>query len=173
MTKDKILGYLFGYKESDTSNEDPQTIKIKFINGQSDKYPTKYKNKKDFWVEQIAEGQVSSIYINPEEIIKLYPVEYAEQKSFGSYDHPYESRKYFFDYDITKEQYMSLQAFNTAVSYFYTKKWETEDILNDALKITIGEFFNNQSTPILDIYKDFLDKMSQCYYAELNQTLNF
>ena len=47
MKQKKLLGYVFGYKDSESLGNNK--FSVKFYSGTSKTFPSKYKNKKDFY----------------------------------------------------------------------------------------------------------------------------
>jgi hypothetical protein len=74
----KILGYVWGYKESGKVSDN--TISITFKSGVSKSYPHKYKDKKDFGCEVVKEGDVSKLYLEAEEALAIFNHEYVDSE---------------------------------------------------------------------------------------------
>ena len=162
--KNKI-GYIFGFKES---SQQSNSITISTKTGVSHKFPSKYKNCKDFWCDTIYEGDVSEIYIDPELIISAYEKEYPEWIT----DNKYETRKFYFSYDISREQYTALFVFGMAMLHASVfQDWESEQVLLDTLEKTVNK--NNLfSGNLLEIFDNYNMLMGKCYQDSLKDVLS-
>ncbi len=164
------LGFIFGFKESEQNGN---SIVVKFKSGISKKFPNKYKNFKDFYAMEILEGQTSDIYINPQnfkDFFNLEMKEFSGDRTFSS--EQFEQRRYYFDYPISKEQYSALNSFSMAHLHVNMyEKWENDDILRNALKETVGEYFKKDNRDVLDIYKSYQQVSEFIYNKEISAAL--
>lgn len=169
--ENKSLGFLFGFKDSTKNNDNSFTIKFK--NGIATKFPAKYKNMKDFWSQEIFEGQKSDVYINPEVFKKAFELEISEiNKDLNYFKQQFQERRYFFDYDITEIQYFSLTSFSMAHLHINPyEKWESDAILKKTLEETIGGKFTTGDRTILEIYNNYQETSEAIYNKETSDTL--
>lgn len=176
--KKESLGFLFGYKES-TSNikNGNTTFNISFKTGTSKKFPTKFKNLKDFWAKEFFIGDSSELYINPKNFEDVFNQELQEfnndlkleKNSF--YLESYNQKRFFFDYTITIEQFVSLNAFSMAHLSFPYQKWENDDELLKTLQNCIGKHFNYNTKSLLDIYNNYKDVIQFIYNEDIKKAL--
>ena len=169
----KSLGFIFGFKET-ISNED-NSFTVSFKTGISNKFPSKYSNKKDFWSEEIKEGQVSNIYINPEVFKEAYNKEIEDiSKDKFFHEEQYNKRKYFFDYKIKKEQYNALTAFSMAHLHINVyEKWENDSTITKTLEETIGQYFSTENRDIKEIYNNYQETSLMIYEKETSEALSY
>lgn len=169
--KNKSLGFLFGFKETEKNNDNSFTISFK--SGISKKYPSKYSNKKDFWSEEIFEGQTTELYINPKILKQAFQLEMKDLAKNHSFEEQrFNERKWFFDYSITLEQYFALTSFSMAhLHENLYKKWENDEVLTKVLQETIGNFFKNDTRDILSIYKNYEETALKIYDYETEKTI--
>ena len=173
------LGFIFSYKASSLQkNETGNTlVTVSFQSGTSHKFPNKFKHFKDFWAQEIFEGQFSEIYINPTKFIEVFNREFNEFKKdindeYGFFKELFIQRKYSFNYPITIEQYGALYSFSSSHLYVNMyQKWENDIILTDSLKSTVGQVFKNDTRNILEIYNDYKKVSSYLYDKELGESL--
>jgi len=118
MKQKKLLGYVFGYKDSEQTA--PNQFKVNFFSGTSKTFPSKYKNKKDFYSIEVREGDHSEIYCDPLEFMKEV---FDQLKKLQEVEHErswqeeeYEKRKYVYSgYGITNlDTYIKLEAVSYA-----------------------------------------------------------
>ena len=117
MKQKKLLGYVFGYKDSESLGNN--SFSVKTYSGTSKTFPSKFKNKKDFYCSEVREGDHNDIYCDSLEFMQQV---FGQLKIFKEVEHErswqeeeYEKRKYVYSgYDITSlDSYLKL----TAVSY--------------------------------------------------------
>lgn len=134
--KEKTIGFVFGFKESTHLRSDEgDKIIINTKSGVSDKYPEKYKSKKDFWCEEIKEGQVSNIYISPEDINAGFEKELISFKDDPEFvEEYYNNERYLLTFPLKKEDFMVLMAMYRSQMYVYiNERWESEQVFEDVM----------------------------------------
>lgn len=169
--KVESLGFLFGFKETEKTADN--TFTVKFKSGSSKKFPSKYQKFKDFWATEIFAGQTSEIYINPtkfKEYVNIELKEVEQDKSF--FEEQYRNRRYYFDYDITFNQYAALNSFSMAHLHVNLyERWENDKVLSEVLDSTIGKEFKNDKRSMLEIYEDYKKVSDYIYNKEIAQSL--
>lgn len=152
----KILGYIFGYK--DTSKNDDNNFTINFFSGISDKDPTKkYGKKKDFYCETIRSGDFTKLFAEEKELNNCFDHEY-NKSNCDFYIDLFEQRKKngFFQY-ISLEECLLFSAVSYVQSIYSLSNIVVED--------------SWISTKINDItkYKLFIDEQCVIYQRELDR----
>lgn len=177
MKKPTSLGFLFGYKETITkTTPDGKTVfHMNFKEGMSKKFPNKLKHMKDFWSQEIVEGQYSDLFIHPEQYLRHVANEVAENEEDLSFNQEmFTNRRYCFSYPITFEQYNALNCFSMARLHMSMyERWENDEVLSTALTTSIGEAFKHDSRPILAIYNDYKEVSNTIYHQEIKMALAY
>lgn len=165
--EDKPLGFLFGYKE--TVQIEPNKFSVKFMHGTSEKFPSKYKNKKDFYADPIYEGQVSELFINTDEFKRVYDNQLEEVNTHKShYIERFHKKKYLMP-KMSEEQYLEFQAFSYSFLDFIYKHVDDE-VEKTLLKKCLSSF-NLTDDELLNTYKEYKQACSIIYEKDLKRAL--
>lgn len=158
------LGYVYGYKESESNGNQ---ITVKFIHGTSFKYPKKLEKKKDFYAEEIFEGDSFELYYNKEEFINIFSKEIKQiLNNKDYYSDLYEQRKEHYFVQPTKEQYFALTAFDYAILNFIGKNFESENQKSELLQHTVGQFYGEKNLAVLESLHDEHRNVSEYVYEQ-------
>lgn len=168
------IGFIFGYKDSQKiTNENGTSIKISTFHGISDKFPNKYKNKKDFYAQEIKEGDKSELFINPQHIAEGFKQEWFEvNNSHDYYKERFEEERYLMTFPIDLETFKILSAINISALYAGAyQRWESEEIkeksINDILSETnISKEALKKYTPY-QMYTLFIEVQKYLYEKSL------
>jgi hypothetical protein len=110
-SKIKVLAYVFGCKVTEQTG--PNQFAVRFIDGVSDTFPKKYKNYKDFWCNEIHEGDFSPLFADAVEVETYFQKEKANVISSEFYGEEWTKRQEWFRGVCTREEWNVL----TALSY--------------------------------------------------------
>lgn len=168
------VGFIFSYKDSQKiASESGISIKVSTYNGISDKFPNKYKNKKDFYVQEIKEGDNSALFINPQQIAEGFKQELVEvNKNPRYYKELFEEERYLMTFPIDLETFKILSAANVSALYVNPyQRWESEEVkekcINDMLSETnISKEALKRYTPY-QIYNLFKEVQTYLYEKSL------
>jgi len=169
-SKKESLGYLFGYKETKQTEENQFTVK--FIHGVSKSFPSKYKNKKDFYAEEFFVGDTSELFINID-ALKFYVMnELINIKEDAAYyDEMYEKSKYSFITEMPKEMFLELQAFSYGMINFMYQTFESDAKKASALKMSCPSFEKLTDEEALKKYAEYNISASNAYDDDIERAL--
>lgn len=147
--EDKLntIGFVFGFKDtSQLKSEDGVKFIVKNKTGVSDSFPKKYETKKDFWVEEIKDGQVNNIYIDPKEICEGFEKELASLKEDIEFvDDSYNNERYLLTFPLKQEDFMVLMAMSRSQLHVYmNERWESEDVFENVMNKIGYEHLKNK-----------------------------
>lgn len=172
-TKNKRIGYVFGFKETTKSDDKPNTFHVGFYRGSSESFPTRFRDKKDFYADEIRAGDFSPLFIDLDLAKKAFEAEIQEmEKDRDFWSDVLEERNHFFElgpHDM--EQFIALTASSMLHLHFPHQTFETDEI---GLKFTadlISSAFEKSAHTPEDIVRDFLKGTAEAYDAELNRVI--
>jgi hypothetical protein len=167
-----VIGYVWGYKTTSTEDRDGgKSARVSFVSGTSDKYPKKYQNEKDFWVETIQEGDFSAVYVGLDDVIKAYKEAMANTVKYRqAYEESFAQRQHYFVVAITLDQYLALGAWTEAQTYLNCKRYESEEDWQSMFNHIVGPFFD-PAVDLQDIYNSFVDGMALAYDESVEKAL--
>lgn len=147
--EDKLntIGFVFGFKDtSQLKSEDGVKFIVKNKTGVSDSFPKKYETKKDFWVEEIKDGQVNNIYIDPKEICEGFEKELASLKEDIEFvNDSYNNERYLLTFPLKQEDFMVLMAMSRSQLHVYmNERWESEDVFENVMNKIGYEHLKNK-----------------------------
>lgn len=176
--KEKLdsIGFVYGYKEvKQIKNENQNTFEVSHKVGISEKYPKGVSNKKDFWVEEIKDGQYSELFINPNDLKEGFLKELENQKEdqYSFVTELYNTDRYLFTFPIDLEDYKVLNAMFMSQLYIYPQqRWESEDVYKNLINEIGTEYLKNKNllskkTPF-DILQEYQEIKTFLYEKSLN-----
>jgi hypothetical protein len=162
-SKIKVLAYVFGCKVTEQTG--PNQFAVRFINGVSDTFPKKYKNCKDFWCNEIHEGDFSPLFADAAEVERCFRKEKADVLSSDFYDEEWAKRRGWFEGVCTREQWNVLTALAYAWTNFSMAHMVIENsIIADILRREAG--VNDDDLAVL-LFDQFQEINVAIYDAEL------
>lgn len=165
------LGFIYGFKES---SKKEKSIKVSLICGISKKYPKEFEKNKDFFTEEIFEGDYFELFYNNIDYIESFTKEINEiLNNSDFYSELFEQRKHYYLNTPNKEQYFSLIAFDYAALNFICKSFENDGQLSDVLQKTVGQFYENPNSEILiSLHEEHRGIGEYIYNKELSNLSN-
>jgi hypothetical protein len=153
---ENLIGYVFGYKQAEVVKKDGKSlIDVQFITGTSSCFPEKLKYHADFWSEKIFDGQFSQIYNDPVEYHASF-VKELSSLSPDDFSQEYQVNKRVFQLPLTLEQYTHFCLFSmTRLRHGLEKKWDSDESLLNALKMSIGDLFKDEHRDLVGLFKYF------------------
>jgi len=173
-----LLGYVFGFKE--TSKENDNSFKVSFYSGVSQKFPSEHAKKKDFYADEVRNGDASEIYINHDLAYEVFKQEFAgnmpdnleapsEEVSF--YEGLFVERAARFEYPLNLEQFIALTSFSMIGLHFPLIRFESAEDRDDLLKKCVGPYFERSAIPVVDAFLDHQRVNAEIYEEELESVL--
>ncbi len=165
MKDKKLIGYVFGYKDSEKINDN--SFRIRTVTGTSEIYPKQFATMKDFFADAIREGDFTPLFIEPRLAEEAFAKEIKIMTDeFTFWADVQDERRHYYEFEYTVEQFIALNALSMMKFHFIPQAFadkETELAVKTKL---ISPYFEGYPQPLEMVIQDFETGSAAAYDAE-------